>query len=116
MRDVARTGALGIAQWAVIGTAASPLGIELTPELDVVTGDTQAAVAEFAGAPNSGLIVGVSAASTIQRQLIIELAKKHKLPTVYPYRFFVEAGGLMSYGPNLIDGYRRLCGLVMRLL
>jgi putative ABC transport system substrate-binding protein len=58
----------------------------------------------------------VGAVATIQRNLIIRLAAQHKLPTVYPYRFFVEAGGLMSYGPNLIDLYRRSASYVDRIL
>ena len=54
--------------------------------------------------------------ATIQRDLIVALAAQHKLPAVYPYRFFVEAGGLMSYGPNLIDLYRRAAAYVDRIL
>ena len=59
---------------------------------------------------------GSGAVATIQRELIIALAARHKLPAVYPYRFFVEAGGLMSYGPNLVDHYRRTAGYVDRIL
>jgi hypothetical protein len=51
--------------------------------------------------------VVVGTVATIQRELIVALAARHRLPAVFPYRFFVEAGGLMSYGPNLLDGYRR---------
>ena len=89
-------GTVGFAQWAVIGTVAQPLGVELSPINLQLAGDTQRAVSEFAPAPNDGLIVPVGAVATIQRDLIIRLAAQHKLPTVYPYRFFVEAGGLMS--------------------
>jgi putative ABC transport system substrate-binding protein len=60
--------------------------------------------------------VVVGTVATIQRDLIIRLAAQHKLPAVYPYRFFVEAGGLMSYGPNLIDLYRRSASYVDRIL
>lgn len=109
-------GAVGIGQWAVIQAFASRLGIELTPiEIDV-KGETERDVSEFASGPNSGLIVGVGATATIQSKLIITLAARHRLPVVYPYRFFVEAGGLMSYGPNLIDLYRRTAGYVDRIL
>jgi putative tryptophan/tyrosine transport system substrate-binding protein len=58
----------------------------------------------------------VSTVATIHRDLIVALAARHKLPVIYPYRFFVEAGGLMSYGPNLIDGYRRTATYVDRIL
>jgi ABC-type uncharacterized transport system substrate-binding protein len=62
------------------------------------------------------LIVIVGTVATIQRELIIGLAARHKLPAVYPYRFFVEAGGLVSYGPDLIDLYRRTASYVDRIL
>jgi putative tryptophan/tyrosine transport system substrate-binding protein len=100
----------------VIGAAASPLGVELSPINLDIAGDTERAVSEFAREPNVGLIVLVSTVATIQRELIVTLAARHKLPAVYPYRFFVEAGGLMSYGPNLIDGYRRTASYVDRIL
>jgi putative ABC transport system substrate-binding protein len=109
-------GQVGIAQWAVIGAAASSLGIELTPINVHVDGETERAVAEFARSPNDGLIVVVSSTATIQRDLLIKLAARHRLPAVYPYRFFVDTGGLMSYGPNLIDGDRRSASYVDRIL
>ena len=114
LREV--SGQVGVAQWAVIGAAASPLGVELSPINLRVTGATEREVTEFAGSPNGGLIVVVSTVATIQRELIVALAARHRLPAVYPYRFFVEAGGLMSYGPNLIDGYRRTASYVDRIL
>jgi putative ABC transport system substrate-binding protein len=100
----------------VIGAAASPLGVEILPVDLPVTGGTESAFAEFARGVGDGLIVAVGTAATIQRRLLVELAARHKLPTVYPYRFFVEAGGLMSYGPNLIDLYRRSASYVDRIL
>jgi putative ABC transport system substrate-binding protein len=81
-----------------------------------IAGDTERAVSDFTPGPRDGLIVVVGTVATIQRELIISLAARHKLPTVYPYRFFVEAGGLMSYGPNLIDLYRRTASYVDRIL
>jgi len=81
-----------------------------------IAGDTEGAVSEFSPAPKDGLIVLVGTVATIQRGLIIGLAARHKLPAVYPYRFFVEAGGLVSYGPNLIDLYRRTASYVDRIL
>ena len=58
----------------------------------------------------------VSAASQIHRELIVTLAARHQLPVVYPYRFFVAAGGLISYGPDLVGQYRRAAGYVDRIL
>src|SRR5262245_5028480 len=110
------TGQVGVAQWGVIGAAASPLGVELSPINLHVTGGADREVTEFAGSPNGGLIVVVGTVATIQRELIVASAARHRLPAVYPYRCFVEAGGLMSYGPNLIDGYRRAASYVDRIL
>jgi putative tryptophan/tyrosine transport system substrate-binding protein len=109
-------GQVGVAQWAVIQAAASPLGVELRPLNLHIAADTEREVSEFAREPNGGLIVLVSTVATIQRELIVTLAARYRLPAVYPYRFFVEAGGLMSYGPNLIDGYRRTASYVDRIL
>jgi putative tryptophan/tyrosine transport system substrate-binding protein len=110
------SGQVGVAQWAVIGAAASPLGVELSPINLHITGEAGREVSEFASGSNGGLIVVVGTVATIQRELIIALAAQHRLPAIYPYRFFVEAGGLMSYGPNLIDGYRRTASYVDRIL
>src|SRR5215471_13647056 len=106
-------GQVGVAQWAVIGAAASPLGVELS-QINVHADER--AVAEFAHDSNDGLIVVVSSTATIQRDLLVKLAARHRLPAVYPYRFFVDVGGLMSYGPNLLDGYRRSASYVDRIL
>jgi putative ABC transport system substrate-binding protein len=73
-------------------------------------------VSTFAHGANGGLIVGVGVISTIQRDRVVAIAAKHRLPTVYPYRFFPEAGGLISYGPNLVDLYRRAASYVDRIL
>jgi len=109
-------GQVGVAQWAVIGAAASPLGVELSPINVHADGESERAVAEFARDSSDGLIVVVSSTATIQRDLLVKLAARHRLPAVYPYRFFVDAGGLMSYGPNLLDGYRRSASYVDRIL
>jgi putative tryptophan/tyrosine transport system substrate-binding protein len=108
--------AVGIGQWAVIAVAASAFGVELSPIDLHLGGDTEAIVSEFASGPNGGLIVVTGTAPTIQRERIVALAARHRLPAVYPYRFFIEAGGLISYGPNLIDGYQRAAGYVDRIL
>jgi putative ABC transport system substrate-binding protein len=107
---------VSVGQWAVIGAAASPLGVEILPIDIESTGKIENAFTEFARGPNDGLIVGVGTAATIQRKLVVALAEQYKLPAVYPYRFFVENGGLMSYGPSLIDLYRRSASYVDRIL
>jgi putative ABC transport system substrate-binding protein len=111
-----RGAAVALAQWAVIGAAASPLGVEILPVDLAIGGNTEGMMASFARGPNDGLIVGVGTMATIQRNQVIALAARHKLPAVYPYRFFVEAGGLISYGPSLIDLYRRAGEYVARIL
>jgi putative ABC transport system substrate-binding protein len=78
--------------------------------------EIERAIAAFAREPNGGLIVVVSSWATVHRDLIVALAAKHRLPAIYPYRYFVTGGGLMSYGPDLIDQYRRAAGYVDRIL
>jgi putative ABC transport system substrate-binding protein len=73
-------------------------------------------VATFAEVSNGGLIVTAGGKANLHRELIIRLAARHKLPAVYSHRFFVTGGGLLSYGPNLIDLYRRSAGYVDRIL
>ena len=91
-------------------------GVELSPINLRDASEIERAVTAFAGSPNGGLIVVVSASSQIHRELIISLAARHQLPVVYPYRFFVTGGGLMSYGPDLINQYRRAASYVDRIL
>src|SRR5262249_315754 len=76
----------------------------------------QSGVAAFAGVSNAGLIVTAGGQQILHRDLIITLAARHKLPAVYSARYFVTAGGLMSYGPNLLDLYQRAAGYVDRVL
>jgi putative ABC transport system substrate-binding protein len=109
-------GPVGIGQWAVIQAFASPMGVELSPINLRDGGETERAVSSFARGPNNGLIVVVGTQATIQRELIVTLVARHRLPAVYFNRFFVEAGGLMSYGANLIDQYRRAAAYVDRIL
>jgi putative tryptophan/tyrosine transport system substrate-binding protein len=80
------------------------------------TGEIERGITAFASSPNSGLIVVVSASTTKQRQLIIELAARHRLPAVYPYRYYVAGGGLISYGVNLDGLYRQAASYVDRIL
>ena len=93
--------AAGIGQFAVIQSVAPSLGVEVSP-IDVRdAGEIERAVTAFARAPNGGLIVTASALAIVHRDLIITLAARHRLPAVYPDRFFVTSGGLISYGPEL---------------
>jgi putative ABC transport system substrate-binding protein len=73
-------------------------------------------VMAFASGSNDGLIVTDSRFATIHRDLIITLAARYRLPAVYPFRFFATGGGLMSYGPDLVDQFRRAAGYVDRIL
>ena len=114
LRDT--TLASGAAQFGVIQAAAPSLRMEVIPVNMPNASEIEQSVKAFARAPNSGLIVTASAATIRYRDLIISLAARHKLPTVYWERFFVAAGGLISYGPDLIDNYRRAAGYVDRIL
>ena len=71
---------------------------------------------EFASSPNSGLIVTASILTEVHRDLIIALARRHRLPAIYPFRYLVAAGGLLSYGPDLVDQYRQAARYVDRIL
>ena len=108
--------ASGIGQFGAVQAVAPSLRVELSP-IDVRDApEIERAVAAFAGIPNGGLVVTGSPSSTIHRDLIIALAARHKLPAVYWERFYVAAGGLISYGPDLLDQYRRAAGYVDRIL
>src|SRR5262249_33617272 len=99
LRDPAITA--GIGQWGPIPTAAPSLGLETSPLNVRDASEIERAVTAFARSPNGGLIVTGSALANIHRNLIITLAARHRLPAVYFERFFVTAGGLISYGPDL---------------
>ena len=79
-------------------------------------GEIERAVTAFARSPNGGLIVTAEPAAIVHRDLIITLAARHRLPAVYFYRYFVAAGGLISYGPDIVDLFRRAAGYVDRIL
>jgi putative ABC transport system substrate-binding protein len=112
----AENSPVGIGQWAVLQTFAAPMGVELRPINLRDPGETERTVSAFIGGANSGLIVVVGQTVGVQRDLIIALAARHRLPAVYFNRVFVEAGGLISYGPNVIEQYRRTAGYVDRIL
>jgi len=114
IRDPAITA--GIGQWSAIQAVAPSFGVELSPVNVHDAGEIERQIVAFVRRPNGGLIMTGSALATIHRDLIITLAARHKLPAVYPYRFFVIGGGLISYGPDLIEQYRRAAGYVDRIL
>jgi putative ABC transport system substrate-binding protein len=109
-------GAAGIGQWAVIAAAASTLSVELKPIDLRNAGSIEEDLSKFARDPNGGLIVVVSAAALTHRELIVTLAARHRLPAVYFNRVFVTAGGLISYGANVVEQYRHAAGYVDRIL
>jgi len=114
LRDT--TLASGAAQFGVIQAAAQSLRMDVTPVNMPNAGEIEHSVETFARSPNGGLIVTASAATLHHRDLIITLAARHKMPAVYWERFFVAAGGLISFGPDLIDNYRHAAGYVDRIL
>ena len=109
-------GPAAIGQWTMIQAVAQSFGAELKP-IDLRNASKiELAVTAFAGSPNGGLIVAVSAAALTYRELIIKLAAQHRLPAVYAYRVFVTSGGLITYGPDIASLYRRAAGYVDRIL
>jgi putative ABC transport system substrate-binding protein len=113
LRDA--TVASGIGQFAAI-QAVSPIGIELSTIGLRDAGDVEDAIIEFARDPNGGLIVTASAFAANHPQLIAALAARHNLPAIYPFRYFADASGLISYGPDYSDQYRRAASYVDRIL
>jgi putative ABC transport system substrate-binding protein len=108
--------ASGIGQFGAVQAVAPSLGVELSPVDVRDAGEIERAVAAFARGLNGGLIVTAAPLAAIHRDAIIALAARYRLPVVYPYRFFVAGGGLISYGPDTIDQYRRAAGYVDRIL
>ena len=110
------TIASGIGQFGAVQAVAPSLGVELTPIDARDASEIERAVTQFALLGNSGLIVTPSAAAVHHRNLIITLAARHRLPAVFGSSHYIAAGGLISYGPDLIDQYRRAAGYVDRIL
>ena len=106
----------GSSQFAVIQAAAPSLGVEVKPVSMRDAEEIERAVTAFARSPDGGLIMAAGPAATRHRDLIVKLAARHKVPAVYYERFFVAGGGLISYGPDFIDQYRRAAGYVDRIL
>jgi putative tryptophan/tyrosine transport system substrate-binding protein len=114
IRDPASPAAIG--QFAVIRSVAQPLGVELSPVAARDAQEIERALATFLRSPNGGLIVTASSLGAAERDLFVPFAARHQLPAVYPFRFFVTGGGLISYGPDSISGYRQAAGYVDRIL
>jgi putative ABC transport system substrate-binding protein len=110
------TVASGTGQLGAIQSAAPSFGLELRPIDARDAGNIERSVADFARTSNSGLIVTASTVATSHRDLIIKLAARHRLPAVYPARYFVGSGGLISYGPNRVEQYHLAAGYVDRIL
>ena len=114
IRNPTRGG--GKANFAALQASASPLQMEVSA-IDLRDVDAiERGIANFAGAPNGGLVVPPAALATTRRGVIIELAARYRLPAVYPLRIFVTDGGLASYGPVTTDLYPRVAGYIDRIL
>jgi len=114
LRDAAI--AAGIGQLAVIQAAAPSFGVEVRPVGVRDADEIERAVTAFARSSNGGLIVTGSPLTALHRKLIIALVARHRLPAVYPFRYYPTSGGLISYGPDTTDPFRRAAGYVDRIL
>jgi ABC-type uncharacterized transport system substrate-binding protein len=113
---VLRDLTIGIGQLGAIQAVAPSFGVELSTIGVRDAGEIESAMTAFARSSNGGVIVTASTLAVVHRELIASLAARLRLPAVYSYRYFVTVGGLMSYGPNSIDPYRRAAGYVDRIL
>jgi putative tryptophan/tyrosine transport system substrate-binding protein len=110
------TTAAGAGQFGAIQSVAPSVGVELSP-IDVRdAGEIEHAVTAFARSPNGGLIVTGGPLAALHRDVIIKVAARHRLPAVYALRHFVTSGGLISYGPDVVDQFRRAAAYVDRIL
>jgi putative ABC transport system substrate-binding protein len=109
------TAAAGIGQFAAIQGVAQSLGVELLPVAVRDTTELERSMAALARSANSGMIV-TAGGTGFRRDLIIKLASRHKLPAVYPFRYYAKDGGLMTYGPDTLDPVRRATEYVDRIL
>ena len=114
IRDTAL--AAGTGQWGAIQSVAPSVGVEVSPVNMFDAPEIERAIAAFARSANGGLILTASTLAAQHRELIIRLAARHKLPAVYYERYYTSSGGLISYGPDSIDHYRRPAGYVDRIL
>jgi putative tryptophan/tyrosine transport system substrate-binding protein len=113
---VLRDLTIGLGQLGAIQAVAPSFGVELRAGGLRDAGEIERTVAAFAGSSNAGLIVTASTSGAAHRDLITMLAAQHRLPAVYSFRYYVTGGGLISYGANTIDLYRRAASYVDRIL
>jgi putative tryptophan/tyrosine transport system substrate-binding protein len=106
----------GLAYFGAIRATAQSLGLDVTPVSMQDADEIKRGVADFARAPNGGLIVTPNSSASVHRALIIGLAAQHRLPAVYPFRYMATGGGLISYGPDFVDQFRRAASYVDRIL
>jgi putative ABC transport system substrate-binding protein len=106
----------GIGQWATIQSVSSAIGVEVSPISLADAGEMESAIAAFARSPNGALIATGSALTVVRRDLIGSLATRYRLPAVYYERYYVAAGGLMSYGSNAVELFRLAAAYVDRIL
>jgi putative tryptophan/tyrosine transport system substrate-binding protein len=106
----------GTAQFGAIQAVAASLGVEASPIGLSDAREIEDGLNEFGREPNGGVIVTPNGGAIVHRQLIIRTATRMKLPAIYPFGFFVVDGGLISYGPDVVDQYRRAAGYVDRIL
>ena len=114
LRDPANPSGAG--QFGAIQAVAQSLGVEASPINMRDAGKIENDMSDFAQKPNGGLIVTPSSLAFVHRQIIVALAARLRLPAIYPFRLFVSSGGLISYGPDLVDQYKRAAGYVDRIL
>jgi putative ABC transport system substrate-binding protein len=108
--------AAGPGQFGAIQAVAPVLGVDVRPVDVRAAGEIERDITTFAQVSNSGLIVTGSPAASVHRELIIRLAARHGLPAVYNSRFYATGGGLLAYGPNFVDQFRRAAAYVDRIL
>jgi putative ABC transport system substrate-binding protein len=111
------TNPAGSAEFAAIQTAAQSFRMEVSPVDSRRDADEiERAVAAFARSPNGALILVPNASISVRSELTITIAARHELPVIYPFRYMVTSGGLMSYGPDVVDQCRQAAGYVDRIL
>jgi putative tryptophan/tyrosine transport system substrate-binding protein len=107
---------VGVGQWGAIQTAAAAFGVEVSTVNMRDATEIERAIAAFARSPDGGLILTTSGLALVHRDLIITLAARYHLPAIYPFRFLAVSGGLISYGVDIYDQYRRAASYVDRIL